>query len=487
MRRAWIVIIGIIAIVGVFSGRADAREIRQGDRCLVRASEVIQGDLLVLCRELEVNGTVTGDLIGAAVNAQITGSINGDVYLVAGQLDVTGTLGEDVHFLGSILRLLDGTRLTDASADLITISLSTALDPTVTLPDNLTAITYQMILDGIVNGEITFSGSALRINNQVGSHVSASVGDPESPVVATLETLLSFTRWEAVVERPGLTVGPAARINGDLEYTGFTEGLIEGQVTGSTTFTPTILQADLSQIITVQEEESDVLRYLSKALREFVMLLIIGLVGVLWVTRPFQSPMIPLQERPLPSLGLGALGVIGAFPLGVLLLVLIIAIVIVPLIVFRFDTVFALLTSITLLGSWAGIVGIFFFTALFISRSMVALHIGRWLVRVAIGDDGSRQITLVSLFVGTALMALLVSVPVVGWLISFVAACMGVGAILYAVTNQVRRYRNRLPVGRIIPAKRSRRVPIPPPLLFDDERLPTGMKDLPDGFEWWED
>jgi cytoskeletal protein CcmA (bactofilin family) len=489
MRRAGIALITTIITIMIFGGRADAREIRQGDRCLVRASEVIQGDLFVLCRELEINGTVEGDVIGAAVNAQLRGTITGDVYLAAGQMDVSGTMGEDLHFLGSILRVLDGTQFSNSSADLISLNLSTTLDPAVTLPDNLTAIAYQMILDGRVNGEVTFSGSALRINNHVGENIYASVGDPESPTVATLETLLSFTRWEAIIERPGLTIGAAGRIEGDLEYTGFTEGLVEGQIVGSTRFTPTILQADLTQIITVEEEESDVLRFLSQALREFVMLLIIGLVGSMWITRPFQSPLTPLAERPLPSLGLGGLGIVAAFPVGIILLVLIIAVVVLPLIVFRFDTVFALLTSITLLGTWAGIIGTFFFTALFISRAMVAFSLGRWIVRVAIGDDGSRQITLVSLFVGTILMALLVSIPIIGWVLSFVAACMGLGAIISACLNQLRRYRNRVPTTRVVPsaAKPTRRSKIPPLPMIEDERLPPGMKNLPDGFDWWDD
>jgi hypothetical protein len=120
---------------------------------------------------------------------------------------------------------------------------------------------------------------------------------------------------------------------------------------------------------------------------------------------------------------------------------------------------------------------------------MVAFSLGRWIVRVAIGDDGSRQITLVSLFVGTILMALLVSIPIIGWVLSFVAACMGLGAIISACLNQLRRYRNRVPTTRVVPsaAKPTRRSKIPPLPMIEDERLPPGMKNLPDGFDWWDD
>src|SRR6266567_2416450 len=109
-------------------GEAWARTIRQGDQCLVDTNETIQGNLFALCRTLQIRGTVNGDVLGASTDAQITGKVTGDVYLVAGQLEISGEVGEDVHFAGAVLRLLPSAKLSGATSDLMSLSLSTTVD-----------------------------------------------------------------------------------------------------------------------------------------------------------------------------------------------------------------------------------------------------------------------------------------------------------------------------------------------------------------------
>ena len=106
MRRFLVGLLMIVLLLMRGPEPTLAREIRQGDQCMIGANETIQGDLFALCRTLRVEGHVTGNVMGAATDATFSGTIDGDVYVAAGQLDVSGTLGGNLHFGGAVLRIL---------------------------------------------------------------------------------------------------------------------------------------------------------------------------------------------------------------------------------------------------------------------------------------------------------------------------------------------------------------------------------------------
>ncbi|MCA9896467.1 MAG: hypothetical protein KC615_25975, partial [Anaerolineae bacterium] len=56
-----------------------ARDIRQGNECLVEQGEVVEGNLFALCEDLIIDGTVNGSVLGAALRAVINGDVNGSI------------------------------------------------------------------------------------------------------------------------------------------------------------------------------------------------------------------------------------------------------------------------------------------------------------------------------------------------------------------------------------------------------------------------
>lgn len=490
MRR-WRIGLGVIVLLMLVGrGTALAREIRQGDQCVIAANEVIQGNLFVLCRTLVIKGQVDGDVMGAATEAVINGIINGDIYLLAGQLDVAGVVDGSLHFAGPVLRILSTARLTGASADLMSLSLSATLEDGVKIAGNVTAAGYQLILEGNTGGEVNFWGSALRLNNAVGGNVDAVVGDPQSSGISQLQTLIVPFGWDIELENPGLVMGRRSAIEGDLRYSGAAEGTMEGKVAGATVFIPIITQPDLTQIIN-NEDQGGLRLIVAQVLRELVVLALIGFVGLVFVPRHFQMPLRTLQSRTLPSVGVGLLAFIVSFPVTIVLIILIVFLVIVPLVLLQLDGLFVALVGGALLGTWGGGASVFYFTAIFVSRAVVCLLLGRLIVQAVLGDDGSPRITFISIVVGVVLLSILVSLPVVGIIASAVTAFWGLGAILIVVQTQLRSYRDRVvaPVPRLIPSRVPRRAdarPLPPPML-DDGSYPPGSENLPDGFEWWND
>ncbi|MBI1282278.1 MAG: hypothetical protein GC179_29400 [Anaerolineaceae bacterium] len=489
MRRLVLgfVFISILLLFG--RGEAWARTIRQGDQCLVDTSEVIQGNLFALCRTLQIKGTVNGDVLGAATEAKISGKITGDVYLLAGQLEISGEVGQDVNFGGAVLRLLPTAKLDSTTSDLMSLSLSTRVDAGTQIPGNVTSAGYQLVVNGDVAGEVSFWGSALEINSSVASDVDAVVGDSQSTGVSQVQTLIVPFGWDVELINPGLTIGDKGVVNGHLKYSAVAPGTVSGQVKGDMVFTQVAAQPDLTQIM--QSDNGDTVQLLVGAtIHEFAILVLIGLIGMVFLPRQFQVPLRTLQSRTLPSAGMGLLAFIVSFPITIVVLILIVLLLIVPLIILQLDGLFVFLFSGTILGTWGGAASVFYFTAIFISRVIVALFIGRGIVRAAIGDDGSQRIAFISLVVGVLLLSILVSLPVIGIIVSAITAFMGLGSILIVVNNQLRTMREEVPssalrMKAISPSQRSAARQFAPPML--EEGSGPGMDNLPEGFDWWDD
>ncbi len=480
MRR-WLMalVVGLLLLPTI---PTDAREVRQGDQCVVAANEVITQDLFVLCRILLVEGRVTGSLTGAVVEARIRGTVEGDIYLLGGQLEISGQAADDVHFAGAVFNALPTSTL---GGDLISLSIN-ALVEAPALTGSVTGIGYQMALDGAVGREVNYWGSALHINGLVRGDVEAHVGDPQSGI-AQLQTVLSFLRWQVDLLNPGLVIGQTGIIEGQLAYSAPAEGQILGRVTGDVMFTPTDVTPDITQIINAEEEDGLRL-FLAHVFREFTGLAAIGIIALLWFKRPFQAPLRPLQNRPVLSLGTGLLTLLASFLLVLLVLVVVIALIVL-LATLQLENSLTLSLSALAGSLWLISTSSFYFAALFISRVLVAFFIGRLLVRVAIGDDGSQRIAFASLFVGLLITAILISLPGFGTLISWLAALIGLGAMTLAVQQalQALRYPSALPLRPPIPPAQRSGIILPPPPPLDDSAAPPGMDNLPPGFRWWDD
>jgi hypothetical protein len=486
MRRLWIGLVLILVLLAAGRGDAAAMDIRQGDQCVIAVDETVHGDLFALCRTLNIKGHIEGNVFAAATDAVITGAVDGDVYLAAGQLDAAGTFGGNLHFGGPVLRILSGAQFNSETAHLVSLSLSTTLDEGVALPGGIVAGGYQLVLNGTTSGEVNFWGSALTITGSVDQDVNAVVGDPESKGISQLQTLLIPFNWDVTLINPGLTLTKSGTVGGDLHYSGPVEGSIEGQIAGKTDFNQLVTQPDLTQIISEQESTN---LYLSEVGAEFAVLALIGLIGLLFLPRLLQTPLRHIYSRPLPSVGVGLLAFIVSFPI-VLIILLFIVIIIAILVLLRLDSLVVAIFGVALVGTWSGGASVFYFTAIFISRVLLCLVVGRALVRLVRKDNATPLMMILNLLVGVLVLSALMSLPVVGLIVSAVAAFLGLGAIIISIQAQVRTYRESLVslppnmphyTGRL-GGPRS----LPPPKL-NDEPKPPGMENLPEGFEFWDE
>jgi hypothetical protein len=396
---------------------------------------------------------------------------------------VHGTVGDDVHFAGSQVRLHDSAQMSDRYADLLTLSLSTEILPGAALPGSLSSASYQVRVDGIVGGELHFSGASLAINGRVGGDVDAQVGSSRVDI-SQWQTPLNLL-VEVPLMNPGLRVGDSARLDATLTYTSQTQGEIAAEALANPPiYIPVVPQPDFSQLAGQEAEASGLSIYLTQVARDLIALGVIGVIGLLIAPRPLQTPLETLRLRPLPSLAVGALGFVGlALALAVFILLTILVIALVGTLQSTELTliVAAILGIVDIGGS-----GVLLFVMLFLSRVVVCLTLGQLIVQFAAVSRSPG--VFVRYLVGVGLLALVSALPIAGTLITWGAIFLGLGAIVLTLQGQVdqRRDTTSRTHTAAAPGDPDASRGAPPPPILDDTPRPVGMDNLPDGFRWWE-
>ena len=180
--------------MGALSAPAEALEVIAGEsaRCRIAAGEVVDDDVLLLCDEARVAGTVRGDLYFAGRALTITGRVDGDVFGFGNELIVDGSVGLSLRGAAETVRIAgDLGRGLAAAGGVISV-----------LPE------------GSVGGGVMIAGGRLLVAGPVGGSVLA--GGSRLEVDAPIEGDLKFSGEE-------LHLGSAAAIAGDARYTGPSE------------------------------------------------------------------------------------------------------------------------------------------------------------------------------------------------------------------------------------------------------------------------
>ena len=225
--------------------------------------------------------------------------------------------------------------------------------------------------------------------------------------------------------------------------------------------------------------------------RELSVLLTVGLLGIVFAERRFRYPLTQMRRRPARSFVIGMLLFIISFPITLMLLM--VAFVIVTLLLaLNLDGVALPLGAFLGLVD-IGLIGGFYFCAIFVARAVFALGIGRMIIQIATDRANARRRPRLSVVIGVALLALLTSLPGVGFLFNSGALFLGLGAMASATLGWLRALRQgrfragaRPGAGGWTAQEAARAAIVAPstqprkrPLLTADR----GLEDLPVGFD----
>lgn len=431
-------------------GRVVARDALQGESCTVKADEIRQGTLFVLCEMLDIRGTVQGNLIGVALRGSISGQINGSVYLLGGQVVLSGQVARDVHYAGLSLDIKPGAvreddiraggTTTPIRGGLMSFTLSTSLAEGARIAGGVFSAGYQLLLHGQVDGEVNFWGGGLTLGGPVSGDVYASVGDPASDG-SQIETLLLPFSFNIQAGRAGLVVTDRAVIAGKLDYSGIAPGTIPESLQNQP---DKVIYTSTAVALPTLEEPGRLAIYFDQFVREASTLLSIGLMGLAFFPDLMRAPLGHLRARSVSSFSVGMLAFILSFPV-VLIMLLLTVLILFILQVLTLSGV-AVAVGAVLVMVDIGAISVFYFVAIFMARVLVGFAIGRFLMRLLRGESSSPRLGVVSMIIGVVVLALATSIPVIGWIFNAGALFLGLGSILSVVLEKFRKVRENVPV-----------------------------------------
>lgn len=408
----------VVLATFVFVPSALAFDGRSAEKIVIPADEVVNDDLYLGATEIIVEGTINGDLMAAGQTVIINGKVTGDLFVAGNSVTINGEIGDDVYAAAAAVTLGPSAKVAD---DVFSAGASVETRSGSEIGGSLLIGAGQSLVVGDVI-ENLYSGTAnLRLEGTVGGDATIAVGSSENTWDPSDFRGSSNPPMPAVPS--GLTFGPEASIAGALEYTSPEVVDISSSVTTDVVHKLPPVDQELSREI-VRETAST--SFVFNLMRRMVALLLIGLLlawlAPRWITRIAEM----VESRPLPSLGIGLVGVVAApvlffTALGVIILLA----VIFGLLTLGGLTGLTLLTGFPLLGL-AFIA--FIFVISYLCQSVAAYLAGRWILNKVQPELNDKVYW--PLLLGLVILALLFAIPVAGGLLQFLVVLAGLGAII---------------------------------------------------------
>ena len=367
MKRIVVLLIVLVLMLAGSAGVVFAKNIESQKIVNVKKDEVLDHDFFASGDEVTISGKINGDAYVFAQKLVVDGEINGDLIAAGGEILIPGNVDHDARIAASKISIsgtVDGS-VTLAAGELV-------YDRSGRIGNSAVIATSDASLQGYIGRDLTIAASRVTVNNEIGGSILAGIED--------------------------LTLDPGARVRGDINYWADNNLTVNmGSAVGGQTIKHEI--KDTNPIGRELERSFGGIKFAVKVIG-FLFTLILGLVIIKLL--PVFSLQIAdyIAKRKLKSFLVGALIIVSA---PILVLVLLLTVVGIP---------FALIL-------------LFSFILIFcISKIFVALSIGRWLeARLKMYNS-----VFVKFIGGLIVLTLVSMVPVIGGIFSFAIFCIGVGA-----------------------------------------------------------
>ncbi len=424
ITRVLIIAVLVMMLTLSLAPAALAFDSRGGETVTIATDEVVDDDLYATGQDIIVDGIIKGDLIAFARTITINGTVEGDLIAAGQTIIINGTVKDDVRMAGAAFLIGEKASI---GSDIIAAGASLEARAGSSIGKDVIFAGGQILMAGDVARNMQVATGGFDLRGKVGGNVSTDVGSDDSHSGSGPSSYLGSDMGITIPDvKPGLTLGPAAKISGTLDYTTTKEikipaGVVTGKVTHSL---PKVDEADVVKTPTLSEL---VLNGVFDVVRNIISFILFGLL-LLWLFPAFlKTTTERLQAAPLPSLGWGIVHIAAFF---FALLVLTIAIII-GAIVFGVLTLEGLTSAIIFIGlllMFALILG-FSLAVGFVAEIIVSILAGQ-LILARINPDlaGHKYWPLV---VGAVIYGVIAGIPVFGGLISFLAVLLGLGTLWY--------------------------------------------------------
>lgn len=416
---------------------------------VVPAKEVIDDDAFVSGQNVVVDGTVNGALFAAGEDVLINGTVNGDAFIAGKTLTISKTA--QIHgnlFLGGEILQLEGSvtgsmfaggmaatlgKTAQVGRNLYYGGYSLEMEKGAAIARDLYSGGYQLLLAGEVGRDVNASVAALQLTGQVAGNLNADVSSSTQGGVP----MKTFYPEPGVPDtmQPGLRISPDATVGGKLVYTSPVEqkDTIQSSPAGGVVYQTPV--PDQNSQAAAQKSTPGTLAWVMDRIRDLIIYLIFGVL-VIWLAPKWLSEGMDMAQQKWPSAaGTGFLALIAGYAgsfLGFL-------------IIFCTGLFLAIVTlgglSATVFGVGFSGLGLAFALFLllvnYVSKILAASLAGRLILEKLTANRPANP--FLSLVIGVVLFVLVSSIPVIGWIISFLFTITGLGAIWMIFRNHTRK------------------------------------------------
>ncbi|MDO8667475.1 MAG: polymer-forming cytoskeletal protein [bacterium] len=356
---------------------ASAYAIKKGDSVYVPKEETIEGNLYAVGSNLTIEGKVTGDIICAGQSINISGEVAGDIICAGQSINISGQIGGNLRLIGNS----------------INFSGQTARNAMLFGGAIVAAASSSIGWDALI------AGNALESRGEIGRDLHGYLGKAVLAGKIGQNVKLNFGPKNA--NQPILTVGGAAQINGNLNYTAEKNATIESGaiIKGQTTHNLPIISAKKSNFINLSWWWGNLFAVFSA--------LIVGLVLISFWREPIIKITALMLSRVNASLGWGVLALLLTPIMAIILLITIIGI---PL-------------SLILTAAWL--------IAIYLSKILVGILVGRGVLNNLLPNR--KDSLILAMVIGIVIIYLIFSLPFIGPIISLFAILWGLGGIMLAL------------------------------------------------------
>ena len=369
-----------------FPSNTEAADFRSGPEVNIRPEETVNDNLYATGGTINVNGAIEGDLVAAGGTINVRGTINGDVIAAGGSVVITGMVRDNVRASGGSV-VISST----VAGDVVVAGGSVALEPGASVGRDMVVGAGSVQIDGNVGRDVLLGAGSVTINGTVGENVKAELND-------------------------GLTLGPMARIEGDLVVTSPQE---IGIAQGATVLGNTVYEEPTTSLFWVRVRETagiQVVQDIVSRVQWFLGTALVGLLLLWIVPRTLEGTSETVIRSPWGSLGLG------------------VAVLILAPIVIVIAAIIAIF-----IGGFAGVPVAVVPTAVYLAllvltAPVIGLLIGRYLLGRLRGPSAFARWQ--ALLLGVLVLALIGFVPVLNWVITLLTLLFGFGAwVLFLYRN----------------------------------------------------
>jgi cytoskeletal protein CcmA (bactofilin family) len=330
--------------------------------------EVRVQDLYTWARCIYIKGTLDGDIVAGFQNGEISGTVTQDVNGASNMMTISGEVGDDVRFACETF-IVTG----HIGGDLIVAAKDVEIQDGAVVDGDAIIACGTTTINGDIGGRARIITGALEMNGTIGGNAEITTDG-------------------------GIRLGPDAHFGGDLSYEGpsrmeFPEGAVAGSITWHEK---------------PKEEFDTNFKWPARVGLFFhiiglLMALVAGTVIVALTKDHARRTAEIIRTKPLKSLGIGFVTFI-CMPL--VLLILLVLILTIPLMF---------------------VVMLAYLIALYIARFYVAIWLGNWILKRSGKTDVS---PIPSLLLGLLIVYLVTAIPILGTFIGIVIIFFGLGALL---------------------------------------------------------